>query len=111
MDNVGIACGDLFKIVGKADTVIVNCQLSIVHCLRHPAQLWPWEQAFVGFDIHKYDIRADLSDAFPRDHEVIVPAKDPQKPAGAGNDDGKHLPFFQRKVNSFKHLGFSEILY
>ena len=31
MDNYGIATGDLFQRVGKADSFIVHCQFSIVN--------------------------------------------------------------------------------
>ena len=31
MDNEGIAFGDYLNFVGFADTIIVNCPLSIVH--------------------------------------------------------------------------------
>ena len=48
----------------------------------------PGYAAIVRLYIHQNDIRADTANALPRDHIIILPAKQAQKPAGSRHDDG-----------------------
>ena len=51
----------------------------------------PGKTAFIGFDIHKNDIRTDLADLIPRDHIIVCPAEGTTNSARSGHYDGQHL--------------------
>ena len=59
--------------------------------LNSPFQTRSGEAAVVGLDVYQNNVRADLADAVPRDHEIIVSAEHTEKAAGAGDDDGHHI--------------------
>ena len=59
--------------------------------LNSPLETRAGKAAIVGLYVHQYDIRTDLADAIPWNHEIIVSAEHTEKPAGTGHDDGHHI--------------------
>ena len=63
-----------------------TCTKSEESCLR------PGNPALIRFHIHQNDVRPHPADALPGDAEIVLSAEQPQKPAGAGDDDGADVP-------------------
>ena len=55
----------------------------------------PGDPAILRLDIHQNNVRPHLADASPGNDIVIFSAPKPQKPTGAGDDDGNNLAVAQ----------------